>query len=186
MKNQDRRNHAALIAGKAILLLLAASLVIFGPQSASAIAVGQAVDNVTVRDASDNPATIPNLGVKTVLIFYVDPDVPDQNDPFTAELRKSKFPAEKFYGLGIVNLKDTIYPNSVVRMMVRKEMKANNAVILTDPARLLQKAWELGDCNNKSVIILIDTQRRVRFFKKGALTGEEIASTIALIASLVK
>ncbi|MBN1532637.1 MAG: hypothetical protein JXA20_08245 [Spirochaetes bacterium] len=150
-----------------------------------AMAVGQSVENVQVRDASDRPAAIPYLGRKTVLIFYVDPDVPDQNDPFSEALKKHRFPAERFFGLGIVNLKDAPFlPNSIVRAMVRREIRENNAVILTDPDRILQSAWNLGDCNNKSVIILLDPQRRVRFYKKGALTEGEIQSTIQAIIGL--
>ena len=167
-------------------IMIAAIFSLYGPAGAEAMEVGQTVTNVTVRDARDKPAQIPHLGQKTVLIYYVDPDVSNQNDPFTRALKKYKFPDEKFYGLGIVNLLDTKYPNAIVRAMVRREMKASNAVILTDPDSILQKSWDLGNCNNKSVIILIDKNRKVRFFKKGALSDSEISSAIDLIGEMVK
>ncbi len=169
-------------------LFIAFAAVIAAGIAVFPLSIGETVANVTVRDASDRPTEIPNLGKKNVLIFYVDPDVPDQNDPFSEELKRHKFPVTKFFGMGIVNLKDApLLPNSIVRAMVRREMRNNdNAVILTDPDRTLQREWGLGDCNNKSVIILIDQARRVRYFKKGALTASEIDSVIATIAGLVK
>jgi predicted transcriptional regulator len=179
-----KKRHASNLYAAALGTLTLASLLCAGA-SLRAMAVGQVVENAEVRDASDRPASIPHLGKKTVLIFYVDPDVPYQNDPFAEALKKHRFPQDKFFGMGIVNLRDApLLPNSIVRAMVRREIRANNAVILTDPDRILQGAWDLGDCNNKSVIILVDPQRRVRFFKKGALTEGEIQSTIQTIIGL--
>jgi hypothetical protein len=131
---------------------------------------------------------IPSLGEKPVLIFYPDPDVPNQNKNFSEAMKKTNFPPARFAGMGIVNLKDAPFiPDSLIRFMIRREIEADKrAVIYTDPDRLLQKAWRLGDCNNKFVIILIDKNMKVLFIKKGEMTQEEIDRVIGLIREMVK
>jgi len=156
--------------------------------SLMALSPGDTVHPAEIRDANNRPMMIPSLGEKPVLIFYPDPDVPNQNKDFADAMKKTNFPPERFAGMGIVNLKDAPFiPDSLIRFMIRREIKADKrAVIYTDPDRLLQKAWGLGDCNNKFVIILIDKNMKVLFIKKGDLTREEIDRVIGLIREMVK
>ena len=51
------------------------------------IKVGSKVGNVKIRDSDDEPSWIPSLGSKVLTLFYTDPDVPDQNDPFADKLK---------------------------------------------------------------------------------------------------
>lgn len=151
----------------------------------TAIQVGQTVNNVHIRDANDQPAWIPDLGRKVITIFYTDPDVKDQNDPFADMLKAAKLPKKYYRGVGVANLKDTWKPSSIIRVFVRQKIKKYKSTILTDPDHLLKKAWRLGDCNEKSVVVVIDRNRTVRFVKKGALSGAERKSTFDLIKKLI-
>lgn len=79
-----------------------------------------------------------------------------------------------------------LYPDWLLRIVIRRELSTHDkAVIYTDPDRLLQKAWDLGDCNNRFVVILIDRDRRVLFFKKTKMTSREVEWTIQRIATYV-
>jgi len=166
---------------KIILLLVALSF----SSHIYALAVGDVVKNVDLKDSSDNPTTIEQLGKKVITVFYTDPDVSDQNDTFADMLKAEKLPKDKYAGVGIGNLKDTIKPNFIIRAVVRKKEKKFNSKILTDPKANLKQAWNLGDCDGKSVVIVIDRAGKVHYIKKGALTKEEGAKVLALIKSLL-
>ncbi len=51
--------------------------------------------NANIRDANDAPATIPDLGKKVLAVFYSDPDVSDQNDPFADKLKAANLSPER-------------------------------------------------------------------------------------------
>ncbi len=164
------------------VLLLAAALFALPVFAAS---VGQVLANVTIRDANNEPATIPNLGKKVLTIFYTDPDVSDLNDPFADALNAAKLPDETYQGIGVANLKDTWLPGSVIRAVVRKKIEKYKSVILTDPEHLLPTAWGLGDCNEQSVVLVIDKAAKLRYLKRGAMTADEISTNLALVKQLL-
>ncbi len=165
-----------------LVMLLAAGL------SAKSLKVGDTVENLTIMDAHNKPIMIPDLGKKMVLIFYPDPDNPKGNKEFSDAMKKTDFPLKHFMCMGIVNLKDApIYPDWLLRIVIRRELATHHkAVIYTDPDRRLAKAWGMGDCNNRFVVILIDPNRRVLLYKKTRMTRQEIEWAVQTIASHVK
>ena len=177
---------------KKVSLILAFCLLlgIFSlPSTALALQKGDYVKNTEIRDARDKPLFIPSLKKRLVLIFYVDPDEPNLNREFAEAMKKTNFPAEYLTAMGIVNMKDApLLPDWLLRFMVRREIESDpraKGVIFTDPDNLLQKAWKMGSCNNKFVIILIDKSGEVLFIKKDKMTQQEITGTIDLIAKVV-
>lgn len=150
-----------------------------------AASVGQVLANVEIRDANNAPASVPNLGKKVLTIFYTDPDVSDLNDPFADALNAAKLPTETFQGIGVANLKDTWLPSSLIRAIVRKKIEKYDSVILTDPGHLLPTAWGLGDCNEQSVVLVIDKAAKLRYMKREAMTPAEIESGLALVKKLI-
>lgn len=164
------------------LLALAALLV---ASSAPAATVGEQLHNPTIRDANDAPASIPDFGRKVLAIFYTDPDVSDQNDPFADKLKAANLADAVYRGVGVANLKDTWLPNSVVRSIVRKKIAKYDATILTDPEHLLSDAWKLGDCNDQSVVLVFDKHGAVQYVKKGAMSQAEMDSAFALVQRLM-
>jgi len=160
-------------------------LLLLGSVTAQAANVGDQLKNPTVRDANDGPATIPSFGNKVLAIFYTDPDVSDQNDPFADKLKAAKLDETVYKGIGIANMKDTWLPNSVIRSIVRRKIEKYDATILTDPERLLVNAWSLGDCNDKSVVIIVDKKGKLQYLKKGPMYAKEMEDGMALVRRLM-
>jgi predicted transcriptional regulator len=166
------------------------SLVVFAAVGLSyspayALKVGEPVKSVQVKDAKDNAASIPDIGAKVVTIFYTDPDVKDQNEPFRDLLKAANLDKSKYRGVGVVNMKDTWKPNFIIRKIVRGKIEKFKALILTDPDHLLKKAWNLGDCDEKDVVIIIGKDKRVQFIKSGPMSAGEQKQNLELIKQLM-
>jgi predicted transcriptional regulator len=69
--------------------------------SAQALQVGDTVSSPQLRDSSDLPSLIPDLGKKVMCFFYADPDFPDQNDPAAEAIKAQNFPQDRYRGVGI-------------------------------------------------------------------------------------
>lgn len=144
--------------------------------------VGQKVCPVTIYNAYNKPLSLPSLGKKHLLIFYVDPDHPSQNKDFRNYFKKHPFTNENIDSYGIVNLKDApLLANSLLRFMIRKEIAGTQAYVYNDPDRTLSRAWKLGNVNNKFVVLWVNKDCVIEFFKAGQLTAEEIEQVHALI-----
>ena len=132
------------------------------------------VENLELRDLRNKPAKLPYYGEKNALIFYVDPDKHRQNHEFTVEIEENKRAAgPNIEGFGIINLKNTIFPNSIVRALARKRTEKNHATIITDPDCIVAKEWGLGDCNNYFIIMIVTKEGELVYCKKGELTKED-------------
>jgi hypothetical protein len=150
------------------------------------IAVGTAVENPELRDAADKPAKLPDFGDKVLLVLYTDPDVADQNDAFADAVKAENLDKSRFASLGIANMEDApAKPNWIIRAIVRSKIKKYNVAILTDPKRLLIQQWQLGDCNDKSVVLVVGKDKKVKFFKKGKLKEDETKTVIELLKKLI-
>ncbi|NIG55124.1 hypothetical protein F3J22_16660 [Chitinophaga sp. Cy-1792] len=146
----------------------------FHLQLSAQLKKGDKVTQITIRDASNKPMTLPHFGEKSLLIFYPDPDHASQNKTITNYLKAHPISSPNIFAFGVVNLKDApLLPNSIVRMMVRREVNQTGANIYTDVNNTLSKSWHMGDVNNKFVIIFIDKTATVQFYKAGELTAEE-------------
>lgn len=144
--------------------------------------VGQKVVSVVIYDAHNKPLPIPSLGVRHVLIFYPDPDHPSQNKEFRKYFKTHPIPDKNIDAYGVINLKDApLLSNKLLRFMIRNEIMGTNAYVYTDPDGSISKAWKLGDINNKFVVMWINREGIIEFYKAGQLTDEEIEQVHALI-----
>jgi len=172
--------------GRTVGALVLLGLALLWPIAAArALQVGQTVQSVWVKDSNDRPAAIPDVGKKVLTIFYTDPDVKEQNEPFRDLLKAENLDKNKYRGLGVVNMKDTWKPNVFIRRVVRQKEAKFNSLILTDPDHTLKKAWDLGDCNEKDIAIIIGKDRKVYFIKAGKLTPDEMKKGLQLIKELM-
>ena len=127
---------------KVLLLFFAASLLC--SIAAEAQSLPRKVRNVEVQDLDAKKARLPWWGEKNLLIFYVDPEVPKQNHDFITWIEENKrLEGPNIEGFGIVNLKDAVYPNSLVRKIADARTAKNGATILCDPDHWISSAWRL-------------------------------------------
>ncbi len=130
------------------------------------------VQNVELLDLDGKPAKLPYFGEKNLMIFYVDPDRHKQNEDFTFELEENhRAQGDNIYGFGVMNLKDApMIPNGMARSMAKKRTEKNGATVLADQERTLSSAWNLGDCNNQFVLMIVSKEGELVFLRKGVLS----------------
>lgn len=163
---------------KALFLLVAAAFMF--NISADAQSLPRPVRNVELQDLYGKKARLPWWGEKNVLIFYVDPEVPKQNHDFISHLEETgRVQGPNIEGFGIVNLKDAVYPNSLVREIAAARTAKNGATILCDPDHWISSAWRLGDCNNCFVIMLVNKKGELVYMHKGEMSKAEQQKFIA-------
>lgn len=166
---------------KSFLIIIAALFSVI-PAFSQNDNVGKTVGPVEIRDKDNNPVMLPKLGEKHLLIFYVDPDKPNQNKEFREHLEKNHIQSDNIYGFGIVNLKDApMLPNGIVRNMAAKKAAENNAEIFFDPTHAVKTAWNLGDCNNKFIIMFVTKDKKIEFFRWGNYSEQDIADFYEVI-----
>ena len=93
----------------------------------------------------------------------------------TVELEKNhRAERDKVHGFGVMNLKDApMVPNSMARSMARKRTATNGATVLADQTHALSTAWNLGDCNNKFVLMFVTKEGELVFLRKGVLSDAD-------------
>lgn len=182
---QNGRNRLASLLRFPALALSLCGVLAHSPQ-AHAAAVGDELKNGEVRDGSNKPASLPSFGERVLLILYTDPDVANQNDAFADLVKAAGLPKSHFQSMGIANMKDAPgLANWLIRLIIRKKIKKYNVTILTDPDLLLAKAWNLGVCDDKSVVMLIDHKGVLQYIYKGALPDTEKKKAIDLMKELI-
>ena len=155
-----------------VLLLLLASITLSICTEAQSLP--RKVRNVEVQDLDAKKARLPWWGEKNLLIFYVDPEVPRQNHDFITYIEETgRVQGPNIEGFGIVNLKDAVYPNNLVRQIADARTAKNGATILCDPDHYISSAWRLGDCNNMFVIMLVNKAGELVFVHKGEMNEED-------------
>jgi predicted transcriptional regulator len=128
--------------------------------------VGKSVSPIKLKNVQDNETTIPNIGKKVVVIFYLDPDVQEVNDPLSDVLDKEQFPVDKFSAIGIVNCKDTWLPNAGIRAKAKsKQEHFPKSIILLDEENSLANAWKLKNCDDRLIVLIIGTDSKVKYLK---------------------
>lgn len=132
------------------------------------------VENIELKNLKNEPTKLPFFGEKNLVFFYIDPDKHKQNEEFTYEMERRKTATgPNIEGFGILNLKDTMLPNGIIRSMARKRTEKNNAIVLADDNRNLARAWGLGDCNNCFALIVVTKEGELVYCKKGELSKQE-------------
>ncbi len=153
--------------------------------SATAAAPGDVLKAVELRTGDDQPAAIPDFGTKVTALFYTDADVPDMNDPLADALKAKNFDQKYYRGMGVANLQDSKAPNFIIRSVVRGKVEKYKSTILTDPNLALATAWNLGDCNNTSVVVIFGADKKVKFIQKGPVRGADVDNAVKLVESII-
>lgn len=157
---------------------------IFGLSAALAATIGQVVATVQVTSAYKKPVDIPNLGSKVVAVFYNDYEGADTNDPCADVLKNAKIPEASFYSCGIANLMDNPkwLADGLVRLIVKGKVEKYKTDIFLDYKHVVKNAWNLGDCDNGSVLIIIGKDKKIKYLKKITTKEESTAIAPAVLA----
>ena len=155
------------------IFLLLAVMFVASAVEAQELSQPRKVENLTINDINGNPTTLPQFGEKNLLIFYVDPDSylkGGANKKLSDALEENgRAAGSAIRGFGVMNFPDTGLPKNMVRNMARKRAAKNGATILDDDQQLLKKAWGLGDCNNKFVIMIVTKEGELVYCAKDDL-----------------
>ncbi len=117
---------------------------------------------------------------KVYVLFYVDPDKKDLNEPFSEALKKRQFPHDKYTSIAIVNMAATWMPNFAIDAKLKaKQKKYPNALYVRDKKKVLVKKWALEDDN--SDILVFDKEGRLIFQHAGKLEPDQIEQVLSLI-----
>ncbi len=135
------------------------------------------VDNVTLTDLDKNPTGFSEYGKKHLMIFYVDPDAHRQNREFQAEIeaKEQELYSPNIQAYAVVNLKDTILPNALVRSIADRRTRGKGSINLADADRILSTRWRLGDCNGKFCLLFVTREGELVYFRTGVFTEQDEA-----------
>jgi len=170
---------------KAVFMI---SLWLFGlvlPAQAADLKTGAGAPGFTLRDPTGVEYSLesPLYRNKVVVVFYADPGSKDLNNELQNALKSAresgKIDKRNYEGLGIVNLKDSMVPNWLLKSMIKSKQQETKAVILTDPDYIVLNSW--GLTKKTSNIIMLDKQRICRYLYKGKVPPADIAKVVGLI-----
>lgn len=117
---------------------------------------------------------------KVHVLFYVDPDEKDLNEPLVQALKKKHFDRKKYGSVAVVNLAATWKPNMIIEALLKKKQKEfPDTTYVKDKKSVLVKKWQLAD--NNSDVLVFDKQGRLIYQKFGKLNDADIAKVISLI-----
>ena len=133
--------------------------------TAQAASVGQELANVQIRDANDKPATIPDFGTHLISLTYSNTNASDLGDPVNDAIKARNYNKDLYRGMGVANLKDSAVPNFIIRKVIKSKIEKYKTTILADPDLTLAKAWNLGNCKDKAVFILIGVDKKIKYIR---------------------
>lgn len=121
-----------------------------------------------------------DLKGKVHVLFYVDPDERDANEPFSEALQKRHFPDDKYRSVAIVNMAASWLPNIAINAKLElKRKKYPRAVYVRDKKKVLVRKWALAD--DSSDILVLDKEGKLIYQHSGALSDDEIQKLLQLI-----
>jgi YtfJ family uncharacterized protein len=154
-------------------------------QLALAIEIGEVPSKVELKDKlggrlDGKPWSSEELQGKVNVIFYVDPDEKDTNNPASDALNKENFPAEKFQSYGIINMAASWLPNFAISSALKeKQEKYPRTIYVRDYKKILVQAWKISD--DSSNVLAFDKKGKLIFRKDGKLSPEDIQKLIKAV-----
>ncbi len=121
-----------------------------------------------------------SLRDKVHVVFYVDPDEKDLNNPLSDALKAEEFDRSKFASVAIINMDATWLPNfAIASSLEEKQEKFPNTLYVKDLQKVLVEQWSIADDN--SDVIVIDKSGNVLYVYEGELDEEQIRTVIDLV-----
>ena len=154
-------------------------------QTAQAIEIGEIPPKVELKEKlggrlDGKPWSSEELQGKVQVLFYVDPDEKDTNNPASEALDKEKFPSDKFQTWGIINMAATWKPNVFISSSLEEKQKRYpKTIYVRDYKKALVQTWKIAD--DSSNVLAFDKMGKLIFRKDGKLNAEEIQKLIKAI-----
>ena len=167
---------------KWLILVLSVFLI---NQTAQAIEIGEIPPKVELKEKlggrlDGKPWSSEELQGKVQVVFYVDPDEKDTNNPASEALEKEKFPPDKFQSWAIINMAATFMPNFAINSALEKKQKLYPRILyVRDLKKVLVTTWKIAD--DSSNVLAFDKTGKLIFRKDGKLNAEEIQKLIKAI-----
>ncbi len=152
---------------------------------AQALEIGEVPPKVELKEKlggrlDGKPWSSEELRGKVHVLFYVDPDEKDTNNPASDAIDKEKFPEDKFHSYGIINMAATWMPNFALNMALKeKQDRYPKVTYVRDYKKVLVKTWKIADDN--SDVLVFDKKGNLIFKKEGKLSPVEIQRLIKTI-----
>jgi predicted transcriptional regulator len=168
-----------LMAALMVLLLTASTV------AAAELKVGDSATGFNLKDPLGKEYSLdsPLYKGKVVVIFYADPGSKDLNNDLQNALKSAreggKIDRKNYEGLGVVNLKDSMVPNWMLKSIIKSKQEETKAVILMDPDYAILNLW--GLTKKTSNIILLDKKRICRYLNKGKVPPADVSKVIGLV-----
>lgn len=150
-----------------------------------AVSPGDTVTTIVLEYADGQkveggPFSTDSMKGKLAVLFYVDPDEKDTNEPFAEALRQKNFSLDKYSSFAVINMAATWLPNfAIASSLKEKQKKYPRTVYAMDMKKKFVKEWGLGD--DASVIVIMDKAGKVLYRHDGKLNEEEINKAISVI-----
>ena len=171
---------------KRVLCVLAlVSVCLFAQNALAELTIGEVPKVVTLKDDAGGrldgtPWSSSELTGKVSIVFYVDPDEKDLNNPASEALKAEAFPLEKYQSYGIINMAATWLPNFAISSSLKKKQeKYKSTIYVRDYDKALVNAWGIAD--DTSDVLAFDKAGKLIFKKEGQLTADEIKMLIKTI-----
>ena len=142
------------------------------------------VINPSIVTLTNDVSDLPDYGSRHMFLFYVDPEsyvTESANRALEKELKadgamgwEGKTYSPKIQGYAVLNLADTKLPSGLVRGIVRLVLGKNiPSLNYADNDHSLRNAWKLPDVNNKFVLMFIDKDGNLVFYRESPMTDED-------------
>lgn len=121
-----------------------------------------------------------SLKGKVRVIFYVDPDEKDLNNPFSEALKAEAFDRSRFGSVAIINMAATWMPDFALDIALKKKQENYpDTAYVRDRGRYILKQWQIAD--DTSDIIITDRDGKVLYLYEGRIPEARFPDIISLI-----
>ncbi len=143
--------------------------------------VGNNFPNMNLLDAYSKPTSMPSIGEKVLLVYYVDPDVYENYSPVADEVLKKDYSSNDYQNIAIMNLKETWVPNFLIISECKKNQKKYpQDKILLDKKNIFSKALKVEVPNNSILIAVVGKDSKIKLLEivKSKKEAQKIANKV--------
>jgi len=155
-----------------------------------ALDVGEKLTDITLSKENGGylngePWSASDMNAKANIIFYVDPDVKDLNDPFARKLQSLNAVNKEFKVFVIINMDASWIPNALIQTVLKSKQKEfPQAIYVKDNKKTLVARWHLEDDN--SDIVIVDSNGKVYFLHNGEMNDTLSQKAISKINDICR